>query len=161
MYTSQIYEEAKGWVFNCQRNTLVGALFWVGTPHSSIPLCITSRSCQGEMQRHRITCLLRIIRSLQIMSLEAFILKKKNRKFLLCITFWGLSKCSNSFKLHKLQKISTQYKHSLVNQLGIAKMFCSVWPTQNSREQMFYSIHNLHGTAEIFYWVWPTRNNQN
>ena len=47
--------------------------------------------------------------------------KRRNRKFLLCFTCWGLSKCSN-----RLQKIPTQYKHSLYDQLGIAKMFYSV-----------------------------------
>ena len=37
----------------------------------------------------------------------------------------------------ELQKISTHYKHSLYNQLGIAKIFYLVKPTQNSIEEMF------------------------
>ena len=42
--------------------------------------------------------------------------KRKNRKFLLCIIFSGSSKCSDRFKLQRMQNISTQYKHSLYNQ---------------------------------------------
>ena len=52
--------------------------------------------------------------------------RKDSRKFVLCITFLGPSKCSDWFKLHRIAKISTQYKHFLYNQLGIAKMFYSV-----------------------------------
>ena len=63
--------------------------------------------------------------------------KRKSRKFLLCITFLGLSKCSVGLNYTKLQKTSAQYKHSLYNQFGVAKMFYSVELTQNSREQMF------------------------
>ena len=33
--------------------------------------------------------------------------KRKNRKFLLCITFLGSLKCSYSFKLHKIATIFT------------------------------------------------------
>ena len=51
-----------------------GALFRLGTPHSSIPLCITFRSRQGETQKKGSTCLLRITMGLQ-MSLEKFIPK--------------------------------------------------------------------------------------
>ena len=53
----------------------IGTLFRLGTPHSSIPLRITFRSCQGEMQKHGSTCLLRTTMGRQIMSLEKFIPK--------------------------------------------------------------------------------------
>ena len=48
----------------------IGALFQVGTPHSSISLHIMFRSCQGETQKHRSTWLPRITMSLQIISLQ-------------------------------------------------------------------------------------------
>ena len=52
----------------------IGALFRVGTPHSSIPLRLTFRSCQDEAQKQGSTSLPRITMSLQ-MSLEKFIPK--------------------------------------------------------------------------------------
>ena len=60
----------------------IGALFRVGTPHSSISLCITFRSCQGETQEHGHgnMCLLRITMRLQ-MSLEKFIPKGRIENF--------------------------------------------------------------------------------
>ena len=59
----------------------IGALFRVGTPHSSISLRITFRSSQGETQEHvhGNTCLLRITVSLQMP------------------LFLGSSKCSDWF----------------------------------------------------------------
>ena len=44
----------------------IGGLFWVGTTHSSAPLHITSRSYEGETQKHGSTCLLKITMSLKL-----------------------------------------------------------------------------------------------
>ena len=64
--------------------------------------------------------------------------------------FWDRRNILIGLNYTELQKISSQYKHFLYNQLGIAKMFYSVKPTQNNIEQMFYDIYNLHGIGEIF-----------
>ena len=59
----------------------IGALSRLDTPHISVPLRTTPRSCQGETQKHGSTCLLRITMSLQIMSLENFIPKGRIQNF--------------------------------------------------------------------------------
>ena len=43
----------------------IGALFRVITPHSTVPLRVTSRGSEGETQKHGSTCLLRITISLK------------------------------------------------------------------------------------------------
>ena len=80
----------------------IGALFRVGTLHSSIPLRITFRNCQCETQKHGSTCLLRITMSMEIIFRKICTKRKNRRKFLLCITFLGSSKCSDWFKLHRI-----------------------------------------------------------
>ena len=77
------------------------------------------------------------------MSLEKFIPKGSRVEY-----FWDRRNVLTGLNYTELQKVSTQYKLFLYNQLGITKM---LQPTQNSREQMFCSIYNLHGIAEIFY----------
>ena len=64
--------------------------------------------------------------SLQIMSLEKFMPKGRIENFYSEKLFWGRRNVLISLNYTKLQKTSTQYKHSLYNQLEIAKMFCSV-----------------------------------
>ena len=59
----------------------IGVLFRVATPYSSIPLRITLRSCQGEMQKHGSSCLVRKTMSLQIISLQKFIPKGRIENF--------------------------------------------------------------------------------
>ena len=58
-----------------------GVLFLAGTRYNSIPLRITTRSCQGETQKHGSTCLLTITMSLQIMSLGKFIPNRRKGNF--------------------------------------------------------------------------------
>ena len=64
--------------------------------------------------------------SLQIMSLEKFMPKGRIENSYSVKLFGGLRNVLISLNYTKLQKSSTQYKHSLYNQLGIAKIFCSV-----------------------------------
>ena len=86
----------------------IGVLFRVVTPYnSSVPLRITSRSCEGKTQNHGSTCLLRITMSF---------------KFCLVLLLW-LSVIGLNYV--EYQKISTQYK-LLYHQPGIAEMFYSV-----------------------------------
>ena len=73
----------------------IGALFRLVTPHSSVPLCITSRSCEGETQKHGSTCLLRITMSFN---------------FYLVLRVW-LSVTGLNYA--EYQKISSQYKYFL------------------------------------------------
>ena len=44
----------------------IGTLFRIDIPHSSVPLRITPRSCEGEMQKHGSTYLLRTTTSLRM-----------------------------------------------------------------------------------------------
>ena len=104
----------------------IGALFRVGTPHSSIPFRITFRSCQGKPQKHGCTCLLRITMSLQIISLEKFIWKGRIENFYSVWLFRDRRNVPIGLNYIELQKISTQYKHSLYNQPGISKMSYSI-----------------------------------
>ena len=78
-----------------------GVLFLAGTRYSSIPLRITTRSCQGETQKHGSTCLLTITMSANNVFRKIYT-KSKKRKFPLCITFLGSPKCSDWFKLQKI-----------------------------------------------------------
>ena len=81
----------------------IGALLRVGTLHSSIPLHIALRSCQGKTQKHGSTCLLRKTMTLANNVFRKIYAKRKDStKFLLCITFLGSSKCSNWFKLNRI-----------------------------------------------------------
>ena len=99
-------------------------IFQVGTPHSSVPLRTTFRSCQGETRKYGSACLLRITMSLQIMSFEKFIPKRRKGEKLYSVKiFWDPRNVPIGLKYAELQKISTHYKHSLHNQLGIAKIF--------------------------------------
>ena len=41
-------------------------LFQVGTPDSSVPLCVIPRRCEGETQKHGSTCLLRVFLLLMV-----------------------------------------------------------------------------------------------
>ena len=102
-------------------------IFRVGTPHSSIPLLITFRSCQGETRKHGSTCLLRIAISLQIMSTENFTPKGRiGENFCSVKLFWNPRNILIGLNYTKLQKSSIHYKHSFYNQLGMAKIFYSV-----------------------------------
>ena len=103
-----------------------GVLFRVGTPHRSIPLRITFRSCQGETQKHGSTCLLRITLSHQIISLEKFIRKGRRENFYSVELFWYRRNVLIELNCTELQKIYAQYKQSLYNQLGIVKMTYSI-----------------------------------
>ena len=97
-----------------------------GTPHRSIPLRITFRSCQGETQKHGSTCLLRITLSHQIISLEKFIRKGRRENFYSVELFWYRRNVLIELNCTELQKIYAQYKQSLYNQLGIVKMTYSI-----------------------------------
>ena len=72
---------------------------------------------------------MRITMSLKNNVFKKIYTKRKNRKFLLCITFLGSSKYSDWFKLHKIAEkfylVNNQLGiiNSLYNQLGIGKKF--------------------------------------
>ena len=104
----------------------LGMVFRVGTPHRSIPLRITFRSCQGETQKHGSTCLLRITLSQQIISWEKFIRKGRKENFYSVELFCYRRNVLIGLNYTELQKIYTQYKQSLYNQLGIVKMSYSI-----------------------------------
>ena len=61
--------------------------------------------------------------SLQIISLQKFIPKGRIENFYSVWLFWDRGNVLVGLNYTKLQKTSTQHKHSLYNQLRIVKIF--------------------------------------
>ena len=81
-------DSAPTWVeFLFQVLFVIGTLFRVDTQHSSVPLRIMHRGCEGETQKYGSTCLLRITMSLR-MSLKLWgRAGKLNFVFCVCMAF--------------------------------------------------------------------------